>query len=449
MAAISDIQALEILDSRGNPTLSVTVRLSSGAEGTAKVPSGASTGSREAVELRDGDKSRYQGKGVMRACANVEGEIFSKLRGLDASNQFLVDSTLSGLDGTVNKSRLGANAILGVSLATARASANDAKVPLYKYLGNDCPLLPTPMMNVLNGGRHADSSLDFQEFMIAPVGASTFRDALRSAVEVFHMLKANLQLQGLNTAVGDEGGFAPTLESNEHAVDLILEAIHRAGYRPGVDIAVMLDPAASELYEDGVYVLRRSGHRKIETHELIALWKDWLQKYPEIWSLEDGIAEQDHQGWIQVTQELGNLVQLVGDDNFVTNPHIFAKGIEDNIANAILIKLNQIGTVTETMKCIEMAHLDGYGVVISHRSGETDDTSIADLAVATSAGQIKTGSASRGERIAKYNRLLEIERELGSGAKYAGSAPFHRWHHRHTVTANDTSKTAQYRGQTL
>lgn len=432
MATISDVSALEILDSRGNPTLSVTVTLSSGSKGTAKIPSGASTGTREAVELRDGDKTRYLGRGVLNACANVEGEIKSKVVGLEP-NQTLIDSTLVGLDGTLNKSRLGANAILGVSLATARAAASAAGKPLYEHLAIGEPVLPTPMMNVLNGGRHADNSLDFQEFMIAPVGAPSFREGLRAAVETFHTLKAQLQLQGLSTAVGDEGGFAPMLESNEQSIDLILEAIHKAGYVPGKDIAVMLDPAASEFYQDGAYVLRRSGNRRMETLELISMWCGWLSRYPEIWSLEDGIAEQDHSGWIEITQELGSLVQLVGDDNFVTNPYIFEKGVEDNIANAILIKLNQIGTVTETLKCIEMAQINGYGVVISHRSGETDDTSIADLAVATHACQIKTGSASRGERVAKFNRLLEIERELGSRAQYAGIGPYHRWHHRHIV----------------
>lgn len=326
------------------------------------------------------------------------------------------------------------------------AAANDKRTPLYEYLATDTLVLPTPMMNVLNGGRHADSNLDFQEFMIAPVGAPSFRDALRSAVEVFHVLKANLQLQGMSTAVGDEGGFAPVLESNAQAIDLILEAIHRAGYTPGRDLAVMLDPAASEFYEDGKYVLRRSGNRTLETLELIGLWREWLERYPEICSLEDGMAEQDHPGWIELTQELGGLVQLVGDDNFVTNPHIFEKGIEQNIANAILIKLNQIGTVTETIKCIELAQLNGYGVVISHRSGETDDTSIADLDVATGAGQIKTGSASRGERVVKYNRLLAIERELGSRAQFAGRAPYHRWCHRDAARDSPPEHTMARQG---
>lgn len=435
MSAIVSLSALEILDSRGNPTLSVTARLSSGVSATAKVPSGASTGKREALELRDGDKKRYGGRGVLTACANVEDEIQTAMVGREASDQSGVDGALVGLDGTLDKSRLGANAILGVSLAVAKAAAQDAGLPLYRYLATEEPLLPTPMLNVLNGGRHADNSLDFQEFMISPVGAPSFRDGLRAAVEVFHSLKSQLQMQGFSTAVGDEGGFAPSLESNAQAVDFILEAITGAGYKPGVDIAVMLDPAASEFYEDGGYVFRKSDQRKLSSLELIAQWKQWLHTYPEIWSLEDGIAEQDHQGWIELTQELGALVQLVGDDNFVTNPHIFEKGIEDNIANAILIKLNQIGTVTETLKCIEMAQVNGYGVVISHRSGETDDTSIADLAVATGAGQIKTGSASRGERVAKYNRLLEIERELGASARYAGAHAYRRWHHAVAATS--------------
>jgi enolase len=435
MSEIVGLSALEILDSRGNPTLSVTTSLSSGVTATAKVPSGASTGKREALELRDGDKRRYSGRGVLTACSHVEGEIQAAVVGRDASDQSGLDGALVALDGTIDKSRLGANAILGVSLAVARAAAQDAGVALYRYLATQDPLLPTPMLNVLNGGRHADNSLDYQEFMISPVGAPSFRDGLRAAVEVFHSLKSQLQLQGFSTAVGDEGGFAPSLESNVQAVDFILEAISGAGYKPGVDIALMLDPAASEFYEDGGYVFRKCNQRKLSSLELIAQWKQWLQKYPEIWSLEDGIAEQDHQGWIELTQELGDSVQLVGDDNFVTNPRIFEKGIEDNIANAILIKLNQIGTVTETLKCIELAQVNGYGVVISHRSGETDDTSIADLAVAVGAGQIKTGSASRGERVAKYNRLLQIECELGSNAKYAGGHAYRHWHHALAVTS--------------
>ncbi len=428
MSEITKLSALEILDSRGNPTLSVTATLSSGTTGTAKVPSGASTGKREAVELRDGDKSRYGGKGVLVACANVEGEIAAKVRGMYAGNQRELDDELRALDGTPNKSRLGANAILGVSLAVARAGAAYRGLPLYLDLATEHGhLLPVPMLNVLNGGRHADNSVDFQEFMIAPVGAPSFRDGLRSAVETFHVLKAVLQNKGYNTAVGDEGGFAPELKSNEEPIELILEAILKAGYKPGEDIALMLDPAASEFYEETGYVFRKSDCSTKTSEEMITLWKDWLRQYPQIWSLEDGLAEDDRGGWQQLTNELGDKIQLVGDDNFVTNPELFLRGIEHGIANSILIKLNQIGTVTETLDCIAMAREHGYTAVISHRSGETDDTSIADLAVATGVGQIKAGSASRGERIAKYNRLLEIEHELGNQASYAGRHVYKRW----------------------
>jgi len=428
MSEIKSLEALEILDSRGNPTLAVTVTLANGVTATAKVPSGASTGKREAVELRDGDKTRYGGKGILKACSYVEREIQSAVRGMDPSNQEELDRRLCALDGTTNKSRLGANAILGVSLAAARAAASQRGIPLYAHLavGSDY-LLPTPMLNVLNGGSHADNSVDFQEFMISPVGAASFRDGLRFAVETFHALKSILQLKTYSTAVGDEGGFAPELESNEQAVEVILEAIHKAGYKPGRDIAIMLDPAASEFFEDGVYAFKKSDQSRRSPSEMIALFKEWLQKYPEIWSLEDGIGEEDRAGWQQITKELGDTIQLVGDDNFVTNPLLFRQGIRDGIANAILIKLNQIGTVTETLECISIAKENGYGAVISHRSGETDDTSIADLAVATGVGQIKTGSASRGERVAKYNRLLEIERELGAKARYAGATPYKRW----------------------
>jgi enolase len=428
MAEIQKLEALEILDSRGNPTLAVTVTLSNGIKGTAKIPSGASTGKHEAVELRDGDKTRYGGKGVLKACSYVQNEIENGVQGMDPSNQKALDDKLCSLDGTSNKSHFGANALLGVSLAAARAAALDNGIPLYAHLAviSDY-VLPTPMLNVLNGGRHADNSVDFQEFMISPVGAPSFREGLRSAVESFHTLKAILQLKGYSTAVGDEGGFAPELRSNEEAVDLILEAIQKAGYRPGQDVAVMLDPAASEFFEDGSYIFRKSDQSRREPAEMVALWKDWLRRYPEIWSLEDGIGEEDRAGWQQLTKELGNQIQLVGDDNFVTNPELFRQGIKDGIANAILIKLNQIGTVSETLECIAMAKEHGYGAVISHRSGETDDTSIADLAVATGVGQIKTGSASRGERIAKYNRLLEIEKELGAKSQYAGSSSYARW----------------------
>lgn len=427
MAEIQKLEALEILDSRGNPTLAVTVTLNDGVRATAKVPSGASTGKREAVELRDGDKTRYGGKGVRKACAFVEGEIQNAVCGMDTIDQAALDKRLCSLDGTPNKARLGANAVLGVSLAAARAAAVERGVPLYAHLGRGPEfLLPTPMLNVLNGGRHADNTVDFQEYMIAPVGAPSFQDGLRSAVETFHALKSILHAKGFSTAVGDEGGFAPQLKSNEQAVEVILEAIHKAGYKPGEDIAVVLDPAASEFFDNGAYVFDKSDKSMRSPAEMIALWQDWLRRYPEIWSLKDGIGEEDRTGWQQITKELGDKIQLVGDD-FVTNPALFREGIQDHIANAILIKLNQIGTVTETLECIAMAKENGYGAVISHRSGETDDTSIADLAVATGVGQIKTGSASRGERIAKYNRLLEIEKEQGAKARYAGATPYKRW----------------------
>ena len=428
MSEIAKLEALEILDSRGNPTLAVTVTLANGVAATAKVPSGASTGKREAVELRDGDKARYGGKGVLKAKSHVEGEIQSAVRGFDASDQKGLDRKLCELDGTPNKGRLGANAILGVSLAAAHASAKDRGLPLYASLvQNPANLLPTPGLNVLNGGKHADSNVDFQEFMISPVGAPTFREALRAAAETFHSMQAVLHKKGYSTAVGDEGGFAPQLKSNEEPIELILEAIQKAGYKPGKDIVIMLDPAASEFFDEGTYVFAKSDKSKKTPAEMVALWRSWLEKYPEIWSLEDGVAEDDHAGWKQITQDLGGQIQLVGDDNFVTNPALFRQGIQDGIANAILIKLNQIGTVTETLECIQMARENGYGAVISHRSGETDDTSIADLAVAVGMGQIKTGSACRGERIAKYNRLLEIERELGSKARYAGASIYDRW----------------------
>jgi enolase len=428
MSEIAKLEALEILDSRGNPTLAVTVTLANGVKGTAKVPSGASTGKREAVELRDGDKARYDGKGVLKAKGHVDGEIQRAVRGFDANDQKGLDKKLCELDGTPNKGRLGANAILGVSLAVARASAEDHGLPLYATLvEKPANLLPTPGLNVLNGGRHADNSVDFQEFMISPVGAPSFSEGLRVAAETFHTLKDVLHKKGYSTAVGDEGGFAPQLKSNEEPIELILEAIQKAGYKPGEDIVIMLDPAASELFENGSYVFSKSDKSKKTSAEMIALWKGWLKKYPEIWSLEDGMAEDDRDGWQQITKELGNQIQLVGDDNFVTNPTLFRQGIKDGIANAILIKLNQIGTVTETLDCIQIAREHAYGAVISHRSGETDDTSIADLAVAAGMGQIKTGSASRGERIAKYNRLLEIERELGSKARYAGASIYERW----------------------
>lgn len=428
MPVIAKLDAMEILDSRGNPTLSVTVALDDGTCGTAKVPSGASTGIREAVELRDGDKKRYGGKGVLKACEHVRSTIQEAVVGMNPNEQRALDDTLCTIDGTPNKARLGANAILGVSLAAARAAAQQKGIPLYAHLGNGAGyVLPTPMLNILNGGRHADNNIDFQEFMIAPVGAPSFADGLRSAVEVFHVLKSLLQSEGYSTAVGDEGGFAPALRSNDEAIEFILQAIHKSGYKPGEEIAVMLDPAASEFYEDGRYVFRKSDQSRWTPEELIGLWTDLLGRYPEIWSLEDGISEEDGVGWRDLTKRLGDQIQLVGDDNFVTNPTLFREGLRSGVANAILIKLNQIGTVSETMECISLAKDHGYGAVISHRSGETDDTSIADLAAATGVGQIKTGAASRGERVAKYNRLLEIEKELGQKARYAGKAPYARW----------------------
>jgi enolase len=428
MSEIAKLEALEILDSRGNPTLAVTVTLANGVKGTAKVPSGASTGKREAVELRDGDKSRYGGKGVLNAKGHAEGEIQRAIRGRDANDQKGLDRKLCDLDGTPNKGRLGANAILGTSLAVARAAAEDRGLPLYAALvEKPANLLPTPGLNVLNGGRHADNSVDFQEFMISPVGAPNFGEGLRAAAETFQTLKAVLHKKGYSTAVGDEGGFAPQLKSNEEPLELILEAIQKSGYKPGEDIVIMLDPAASEFFQDGAYVFDNSDESRKTPEQMIELYKSWLKKYPEIWSLEDGMAEEDHAGWQQITKALGDQIQLVGDDNFVTNPALFEKGIRDGIANAILIKLNQIGTVTETLDCIRIAREHGYGAIISHRSGETDDTSIADLAVAAGMGQIKTGSASRGERIAKYNRLLKIESELGGKGKYAGATIYERW----------------------
>jgi enolase len=425
---ISKVSAMEILDSRGNPTIAVTVILGSGISAQAKIPSGASTGSREAIELRDNEPGRYAGKGVLRACENAEGKIQELVCGMDAADQTSVDEAMIRLDGTPNKAHLGANAILGVSLAVARAAAAEARVPLYRHLaGNGECLLPTPMLNILNGGRHANNSVDFQEFMIAPVGASSFAEGLRAAAEIYHALRADLHNRGLSTSVGDEGGFAPELRSNEEAIELLLRAIEHAGYEPGSDIAIMLDPAASELYEGGAYHFRKSKGGERSSTEMVTLWRKWKQQYPAIWSLEDGMAEQDHEGWQEVTKELGSIMQVVGDDNFVTNIDIFRQGITDGIANAILIKLNQIGTLTETLRCMDLARQSGYGTVISHRSGETDDTTIADLAVGTAAGQIKTGAPNRGERVAKYNRLLEIEKELGTEARYAGMRPYQRW----------------------
>jgi enolase len=428
--AISKIQASEILDSRGNPTISVTLILSDGTSASAAVPSGASTGEREAVELRDNDPKRYGGKGVLKAVANVHEVILPALFGMGVDDQAKIDATMKELDGTPNKSRLGANAILGVSLAAARAAALVRKLPLYTYLaelsGNtEAPTerapytVPAPMMNVLNGGAHATNTLDFQEFMLFPTGAPTFAEALRYGAETFHALKKILSKRGLVTAVGDEGGFAPDLRTHDEALALIVEAIEAAGYRPGKDISIAIDPAASELFDGGSYVFKKSDQSRKSSAKLIELYRGWVKQYPIV-SLEDGMGENDRQGWKDLTVALGKKLQLVGDDNFVTNPKIFTEGIEDGIANAILIKVNQIGTLTETLETIRIARAFNYGSVISHRSGETEDAFIADLAVGTGVGQIKTGSLCRSERIAKYNRLLAIERELGSSAIYGG-----------------------------
>ena len=422
MTEIVSISAREILDSRGNPTVEADVVLDGGSRGRAAVPSGASTGEHEAVELRDGDKKHYLGKGVLQAVENVESVIAPELAGMDASNQRLIDATMIGLDGTENKGKLGANAILAVSMACARASAEALKLPLYRYLGgvNAC-VLPTPMMNILNGGSHADSNVDFQEFMVMPVGAETFSDALRWGTEVFHTLKGVLKKKGYNTAVGDEGGFAPSLKSNAEAIDLILEAIRLAGYTAGKDISIALDPASSEFYnkETGKYVFKKSDKSEKTSEEMSAFWKSWVDQYPIV-SLEDGLAEDDWDGWRHLTELIGDRVQLVGDDLFVTNTSRLQQGIEQKVANSILIKVNQIGTVSETLEAIELGRRFGYTSIISHRSGETEDTFIADLAVATGAGQIKTGSASRTDRIAKYNQLLRIEEELGQSAEFLG-----------------------------
>ncbi len=425
MSKIVDVKALEVLDSRGNPTVAVDVILESGTVGTAMVPSGASTGSREAIELRDGDKSRYLGKGVTKAVANVNGEIRSAVIGLDAADQKALDKKMIDLDGTDNKGRLGANAILGVSLAAARASAQEAGKPLYAYLNNDAEyILPVPMMNIINGGAHADNSVDMQEFMILPVGAPNFREAIRYGTEVFHALKKVLHDRGLATGVGDEGGFAPNLPSNESAIEVILEAISNAGYVAGKDIFLGLDVASSEFYEDGLYHLESEG-KKFTSEEFVDYLAAWVDKYPII-SIEDGLAEGDWHGWGVMTDKLGHKIQIVGDDLFVTNPSILKRGIEAKVANSILIKVNQIGSLTETLEAIDMAHASDYTTVMSHRSGETEDSTIADLAVATRSGQIKTGSLSRSDRIAKYNRLLKIEAELGDKAKYAGKSAFKR-----------------------
>ncbi len=425
MTAIDHIHAREVLDSRGNPTVEVEVYLEDGIFGSAIVPSGASTGEHEAVELRDADPERYLGKGVLKAVENVNEIIAPELLDLDASDQAGIDSILIDLDGTPNKQRLGANALLGVSMATSHAAANSLGLPLYRYLGGvNAKLLPTPMMNVLNGGRHADWNVDIQEFMIVPVGGKSFNEALRMGVEVFHHLKKVLQKEGLVVSVGDEGGFAPVLKSNEAAIQYILRAIGEAGYNPGEDIAIAIDPASSEFYENGKYNLR-SENRSLSAQDMIEFYGELVEKYPVV-SIEDGLAEDDWEGWSSLTESLGSKVQLVGDDLFVTNIERLARGIGENIANSILIKLNQIGTVTETFNAIKMAQKAGYTVVISHRSGETEDTTISDVAVASEAGQIKTGSASRTDRIAKYNQLLRIEDELEGSAEFLGRGVFVR-----------------------
>ena len=422
MTEIVAMHAREILDSRGNPTVEAEVVLEGGIRGRAAVPSGASTGEHEAVELRDGDKSHYGGKGVLQAVENVESILAPELTGMDAANQRLLDATMIAIDGSPNKSKLGANAILAVSMAAARASATALHLPLYRYLGGvNASILPTPMMNILNGGAHADNNVDFQEFMVMPVGAERFADALRWGAEVFHTLKGVLKKKGYNTAVGDEGGFAPSLKSNEEAIELILESIELAGYKAGEEIAIALDPAASSFYDKDAarYVFTKSDRRELSNEEMSRYWESWVRQYPIV-SLEDGLAEDDWDGWKHLTELLGSTIQLVGDDLFVTNTERLQRGIEEGVANSILIKVNQIGTVSETLEAIELGRRYGYTSIISHRSGETEDTFIADLAVATGAGQIKTGSASRTDRIAKYNQLLRIEEELGQTAEYLG-----------------------------
>ncbi len=424
MSEIIDVRAREILDSRGNPTVEADVITADGAVGRAAVPSGASTGSREALELRDGDKSRYLGKGVRKAVAHVQGELREAVVGMEVSDQGGIDRRMIELDGTDNKGRLGANALLGVSMAVAHAAAQEKTLPLYRYLGHGNYRLPVPMMNIINGGQHADNSVDFQEFMILPVGAPSIREAVRYGAEVFHALKAVLKGRGLATSVGDEGGFAPDLPSNIAAVEAILEAIAKAGFTAGKDIWIGLDVAASEFYQDGVYDLAGEG-RKLDADGVIDLLEGWVRQYP-ILTIEDGLAEGDWDGWKRLTERLGDQVQIVGDDLFVTNTQILKQGIDRGIANSILIKVNQIGTLTETLEAIAMAHAAGYTAVVSHRSGETEDTTIADLVVATATGQIKTGSLSRSDRVAKYNQLMRIEDQLGAEAVFAGRAAF-RW----------------------
>ncbi len=426
MGTIIEVIGREILDSRGNPTVEAEALLSSGATGRAAVPSGASTGEHEAVELRDGDEQRYLGKGVLGAVRNINDVIGPRLEGMDAADQIRIDTEMLELDGTPNKGNLGANAMLAVSLAVARAAAADVGMPLYRYLGGPMVrVLPVPLMNILNGGAHASNNVDAQEFMVAPIGAESFADALRMGVEVFHHLKKVLAGQGLSTAVGDEGGFAPMLPSNEAALEAVMAAIEKAGYQAGDDIAIALDVAASELWDDGTYVFKKGDGSKKTAEEMIRLYEKWCKTYPIV-SIEDGLAENDWDGWKAFTEAMGDRVQLVGDDLFCTNTELLTRGIDLGVANAILIKVNQIGTLTETLECIELARLNGYGTIISHRSGETEDTFIADLAVATGAGQIKTGSASRTDRVAKYNQLLRIAEQLGDLGDYLGGSLYGR-----------------------
>jgi enolase len=419
MSAIIDIHGREILDSRGNPTVEVDVVLESGAFGRAAVPSGASTGAHEACELRDGDKKRYLGKGVLKAVESVNGEIYDALAGMEADEQAVIDQTMIDLDGTPNKKRLGANAILGVSMAIAKAAAEEAGLPLYRYIGGAfAHLLPVPMMNIINGGAHADNPIDIQEFMIMPVGAPSVADAIRTGAEVFHALKSELKAAGHNTNVGDEGGFAPNLGSADEALSFIMKAIEKAGYKPGKDVMLALDSASSEFYKKGKYVL--AGEKKtLDAKGMVKYYENLVKNYPIV-SIEDGMAEDDWEGWKLLTDSLGGKIQLVGDDLFVTNPARLADGIKQGVGNSILVKVNQIGSLTETLEAVEMAHKAGYTAVLSHRSGETEDATIADLAVATNCGQIKTGSLSRSDRLAKYNQLIRIEEELGSAARYAG-----------------------------
>ena len=427
MSLIIDVIAREILDSRGNPTIEVEVLLEDGSLGIAAVPSGASTGENEAVELRDGDKSRYLGKGVLKAVENVESIIAENLEGFDATEQVQIDNMLLELDGTANKSNLGANAILGVSMAVAKAAADFYGLPLYRYLGGvNGKVLPVPMMNILNGGKHADNTVDIQEFMIVPAGASSFREALRMGSEVFHNLKSVLKSKGYHTAVGDEGGYAPALKSNEEAFELILEAVVKAGYKPKEDVFLAIDTAASEMVEDGKYKMFKSTGELKSSEDMVKWYLDMVNNYPII-SIEDGLGENDWDGWKILTSELGNKIQLVGDDIFVTNPEFLSRGIAEGVANSILIKVNQIGTLTETLDTMAMANRNGFTTVISHRSGETEDTTIADIAVATNAGQIKTGAPSRTDRVAKYNQLLRLEEDLGTDAIYAGMAQFEKY----------------------